>query len=190
MRQDEPPVVGGGQHAGPRVEQLDRARARGHLDPQERRGDLREPAQQPVPEVGGAVHQRLGAGMVPRGAALDQVTGQGERRAGEPDQRCAGELPDELPHGSRDVGHIGGLQWPQRVQIGSVAERCGEHRPDAGHDVDADTDSHQRYHDVGEEDRRVHPVPPDRLHRDLRDQIRPGAGFQHSRALPQHPVLR
>ncbi len=46
-----------------------------------------QPAEQRVPQLRVAVHQRLGPGVVPRRAALDQVAGQRERRAGEADQR-------------------------------------------------------------------------------------------------------
>ena len=87
VRQHELGVVGERQRAGPGVEELDRGRAGGDLHPQELARDHGQPAEQGVPEIGSAVHERLGLRMVARRAALDQVAGQGERRPGEADQR-------------------------------------------------------------------------------------------------------
>ena len=67
---------------------------------------------------------------------------------------------------------------------------CGDDRPDAGLDLDVDPGHDQRQHDVGEEDRGVHPVPADRLQGDLGDQVRVLAGLEHRRPGAQRPVLR
>ena len=62
------------------------------LRPARRRTSLTtcgQPVAQPVPRLGVAVHQRLGAGEVARRPALDGVRRQRERRAGEADERDA-----------------------------------------------------------------------------------------------------
>ena len=58
---------------------------------------------QGVPQLRVAVHQRLGVLVVARRPALDQVGGEGERRAGEADQRRRAELGDQQPHRLGDV---------------------------------------------------------------------------------------
>ena len=64
-----------------------------------------------------------------------------------------------------------------------------DHRPDIGHDVQLDARCAQRHHDVGEQDRRVHPVPADGLQRDLGDEFGVEARLHHGVLGPQRPVL-
>ena len=98
VRQHGPPVVLRAERARPGVEQLHGADARPR--PGRRRNAIVMSvslAQQRVPQRRVPVHQRLGAVEALRRAAVDQVAGQGERAAGEPDQRRAAELGDQRP---------------------------------------------------------------------------------------------
>ena len=104
------------------------------------------------------------------GPPFDEVRRQGERRAGEPDQRCAAELADQCLGGIGDARDVVGLEVAQLVELVGAAERLGDDRSGAGHDVEIDADGLERHDDVGEEDRRVDAVPAHRLHRDLDDQ--------------------
>ena len=190
VRQHPLGVVGGRQHPGPRVEQLHRGGAGLDLGAQERRRGDRQPVQQPRPRLGLGVHERLGAGVLLRRAALDQVGGQGERRPGEADQRRRPELGDQGTDGGLQERQPLRLQRRQRVDVGDRAHRGGHDRPDAGLDLDVDPGDDQRQHDVGEQDRRVDAVPAHRLQRDLGDQVGVLAGLEHRRPGPQRAVLR
>ena len=136
-----------------------------------------------------AVHERLGAGVVARRAALDEVRGEGERRAGEADQRGAAELADQQPYRLVEERDVLGVQRPDRGHVGLGLHRLGHDRADAGLDVEVDAGGGKRHHDVGEEDRRVDPVPADRLQGDLADQRRVAAGVEHRRLGPDRAVL-
>src|SRR5690348_2729267 len=87
MRQYELPVVVGGQRANPRVEDLHGGRTGGDLTVEIRGGGLRQNRQQAVPCVRRLTHQSLGRQIVARGTTLDDVGGDGERRARESDER-------------------------------------------------------------------------------------------------------
>ncbi len=191
VRQDEPPVVGLGQRAGPRVEQLDRPGAGVDLHVQERAGDGGQPAGKVVPEVGPAQHEGLRAGEGAGRAALDQVARQGERRPGEADQRRTPEFGDEQParpprwaRRPRRPARRSASIWPW-VRIGSA--KTG---PVPATMSTVDSGRRQRDDDVGEQDGRVDPVPAYRLHGDLGDQIGGPAGLQHRHPSPHRVVLR
>ncbi len=92
VRGDAGAVLRRGQRADPGVEQLHGTGPGVDLHPQERQGDVGQPVQQGVPQLGVAVHQRLGLRVVLARPAFHQVAGQGERRAGEADQRGRAEL--------------------------------------------------------------------------------------------------
>ena len=77
----------------------------------------------------------------------------------------------------------------QRGDVGAGAHRVGDHRPHVGHDVQVDAGAAQRDDDVGEQDRRVHPVAAHRLQRDLADQFGVEAGLHHGVPGAQHPVF-
>ena len=183
--QDVAPVVGGAEHAGPRVEQLDGVGPGLDLGPQRRQHDAGQRVEQRRPELGLGVHERLGGGVV-LGRA-DQVGGQGERPAGEADEgdvELAAEDADRLQH----VGDVGlGLQRAQPVEVGGGAERLGDDRP--GRQVDVDADADQRRDDVGEEDGGVDAEPAHRLHGDLGGQVGRGDDLEHAVALADRPVL-
>ena len=148
-----------------------------------------EPVEQLRPQLGLAVHQRLGAGVVLARPALDEVAGERERRAGEADERRRAELADERAHRLGDVRDVVGRQRGQPVEVGGGAERLRDDRPDARDDVEVDADRLERHDDVGEEDRRVDAVAADRLQRDLGDEVGGRAGVEHLVALAELAVL-
>ena len=73
------------------------------LRAQRRDGQVGQAVEQRVPQRRVAVHQRLGAAVGPRRAALDQVAGHRERRAGEADERRAPSSPTRMRTVSSDV---------------------------------------------------------------------------------------
>ena len=77
-----------------------------------------------------------------------------------------------------------------RVDVVHRRDRLRDHRADPGLDVEVDAGGVQRHHDVGEEDRRVDPVPAHRLQGDLGDQVGRAAGLEHRHVGPDRPVLR
>src|SRR3954451_303693 len=189
VRQDPLGVVGGGQYAGPRVEQLDRGRPGVDLNPEEGRRRHGQPVQQAAPRLGLGVHEGLGTGVLLRRTALDQVGGEGEGCAGEADERCGTEFGDQLPDRGLQERQAFGLQQRERVDVGDRAHGVGDDRAYAGLDVQVDPGHHQRKDDVGEQDGRIDTVPADRLQGDLGDQVGVLAGGEHPGAGPQRPVL-
>ena len=152
---------------------------------------LGQPVEQRRPELGLAVHQRLGRGVVLARAALDEVAGQRERRAGEADQRRRAELGDQRADGLGDVRDVARASAPA---AGRGRPRCGTARATTGPTPGTMSRSTpiglERHDDVGEEDRRVDAVAADRLQRDLGDEVGVGAGVEHRGALAQRAVLR
>ena len=124
-------VVGQRQRTDPRVEELHDTGPGLGLHPQERTGDEREPGQQVVPEPRVAVHQGLGPFVTLRGAALDEVRRQRERRSGEPDQRRRPELGHERAHRLGHIGHMLRRQLGQPVQVRCRPEGLGDDRSHA-----------------------------------------------------------
>ena len=134
-----------------------------------------EPARQLAPECGITVHERLHGGERPRRASLDQVAGDGERRAGEADEGGArsSEFPADQPGRFGDVRRVGGgFEGAQPGQIGFTAEGLGHHGAASLFDLDAESDRVHRHHDVGEEDGGVDAVAPHRLEGQLGGQRR------------------
>src|SRR5262249_18999269 len=162
----------------PGVEELHRRGTRLDLHLQERHGDLREAVQQIGPELRVPVHEGLGALVVAGRAALDQVAGQGERGASEPDERGGAQLGGEEADGLGDIGDVVGGQVAQPRQVGPAADRLVHDRSYARLDVEVDTDGLEGDDDVAEVDRGVHTVPAHRLQGDLGDEIGTRAGLQ------------
>ncbi len=147
-------------------------------------------AQQRVPQPGVPVHHGLRQ-VVPLGrAALDQVRGEGERAAGEPDQRPRAQLAHQRGHRLGDEPHIARLQAAQPGQVPFVPDGLAEHRADTRLDVDVQPHRVQRDHDVAEQDGRVNRVPAQRLQRDLGDHIGQRARLEHRHATAGAAVLR
>ncbi len=144
---------------------------------------------QRVPQLGLAVHQRLGPVVVLRRAALDQVGGERERGAGEADERLAAELADQGLHRLADEGDVGGLERAQPRHVAHGADRPLHHGADPRLDVHVHADRAQRYHDVAVQDRRVDVVPAQRLQGDLGNELGPGARVEHRDALADPLVL-
>ena len=85
-----------------------------------------QPAEQGVPHRRVAVHEGPGALMVLGRAALDQVGRQGERRAGEPDQRRCAQLGHQHGDGVGDERHVTRLQVAKPRQ-GDAAGSLRDH---------------------------------------------------------------
>ena len=138
------------------------------------------------------VHEAARGEVVARGAALDEVGGQRERCAREPDERRALELRDGAldPHedGAQPVV-VERAEVPQALHVVERAHRGRDDAARAGHDVDVDPDEPQRHDDVGEEDGGVDPVAAHRLQRDLGDEVRVEAGVEHRHAGARRAVL-
>src|SRR5262245_50516976 len=178
------------QGPGPRVEQLHDLRAGLDLREQVRAGDLRQRAHQRCPRGRGLEHHRLRPRVVARRTALDQVAGERERSAGEPDQRHV-ELLAEEPDRLERVGLVGlGFELAKTRYTGLVADRIVHDRPDAGLDPDANADRLDRHHDVREHDRGVQRDPPKRLQGELDREVRPTNGIQDVAVAPELAVLR
>ncbi len=77
-------------------------------------------------------------------------------------------------------------------EAGDVAggpDRCLDDRTDAGLDLERHPETGERGRDVGEEDRRVHPEPADRLEGDLGAEGRIPGDLDERGALPDGPEL-
>lgn len=112
---------------------------------------------------------------------------------GAPAKPISGVSPSSLvssPTASATGGDLLGVEHRQLLHVVDGADRVRDHGAGAGHDVQVDAGGGQRHHDVAEQDGRVDPVPPDRLHGDLADQLRHEAGAQHRNALADLAVLR
>ena len=170
-RQHEALVVLRAERAGPRVEQLQRRGPGIQLGPQRVDRQVGQCVHQVEPERLVGVHQGLGAHVGARRATLEQVARHRERGAGERDERH-GQLGDQVADRLQHVGRVGlGVEGPQTRQVLATRERPGDHRADPGFDVDAEPDGVHRGHDVGVQDRGVHPVAAHGLQRDLGGQV-------------------
>ena len=76
--------------------------------------------EQRVPQLRASVHERLGAGVVARRAALDEVARQRERRAGEADQRGRPSSATSVRDRLGDVVDVVGLEGPQPLEVGGI----------------------------------------------------------------------
>ncbi len=187
--QHRPPVVVGGQGPRPRVEDLHGDGTRCHLGPERREGDVGQSVEEASPHARVRVHEGLGTGLGLRRPALDQVAGQREGGAGEPDEGDVGLLGHQA-HGVEDGGDVGlGLEGSEPAEVLRAAEGLIEHGPHALTQLDAHADGDEGDHDVGEEDGGVHTQATDRLHRDLGGQGRVARDVEHRRLGPYGPVL-
>ena len=116
--------------------------------------------------------------MVARRAALDEIAGEGERRAGEPDERhvkLLAQQPDRL-----EQVRLVGLRFERAepVEVACRADRLVDDRPRPRLDANADPDRRERNHDVAEHDRGIQRHPAERLERDLDGELRVPTGLQ------------
>ena len=153
MGQDELAIVVGVERADPRVEQLHRVDTRLDLRDEVLSAHLGEQIAEAVPGGGRSVHQRLGMREVARVSAFDRVGGQGERCAGETDQRHApGELAFDLP--DRCENRRQRLPWLEPanpVEIAFRSQRVLDRRPLAFDEIEADAHRLERQQEIGEE---------------------------------------
>ena len=147
-------------------------------------------SEQRVPGLRIGVHERFGLLVVPARTTFDQIRRQSERRSGKADQRRGAQLGGEKPNGLRDCAYLFGDQSRECCNVGDGANRIGDHRSDAGNDVEIDSRSFEWNDDVREQDCRVHVVTAHRLHRDLTDQRRIETRFQHADPGADLAVLR
>src|SRR5699024_1994160 len=184
-------VVGQGEAAGPGVEELGGRGAGAHLCGQECAGEFGDPVHQVGPYLRLGVHEGAGSQVVLGGATFDEVGGEGEGGAGEPDQGCGAEFGGQAGHRRADRGEEVGIQGAaaQFGDIGGGAHGVVQYGATPGDYVDVDAGEFERDDDVGEEDGGVHAVATHRLQSDLGDHVRIEAGVQHAGALAQAPVF-
>ena len=153
MRQGELPIVAGTEGADPGVEELHGLNPRLDLSGQVIGDDRRQLFTESMPGGRLTVHQRFRARVPGRRTSLDRVRRQGERRAGEPDERHpAVELRAHLPDRVEHVGErVTRLEVPDLVHF----RRRRDGRIDDGtltlDEVERDAHRCQRQEEIGEE---------------------------------------
>jgi hypothetical protein len=116
------------------------------------------------------MHEGLGLEEIRGGPALDEVARQGERGAGETDQRQAPELPAGQSYRAQDAGEpLLGLEVFQAPHVGRGADGIVYHR--ARREAQARAHGLERQEDVGEDDGRVHGKGLDGLERHLAGEL-------------------
>ena len=124
------------------------------------------------------MHERLRPRVVARRTALDQVAREGERRAGEPDQRHVQLLPQQTDR--LEQVRLVDLRFERAepIEVARGADGLVDDGPRPGLDANADPDRRERDHDVAEHDRGVERHPAERLERDLDGQLRVATGLE------------
>ena len=118
------------------------------------------------------VHERLGVSVGAARRPLDQVAADGERGAGERQQRhVVGECSDEQIDGVAHVRDVVGFERAEAIEIGGRSKWPLGDRAGPGLDVDAEPDSVRWHDDVAVEDRGVDAVAAHRLQRDLGGEL-------------------
>ena len=77
----------------------------------------------------------------------------------------------------------------EALDVGHALDRPVDDGADALDEIDGDSHAEDRGHDVGEEDGRIDAVPPHRLKRHLRTQLRRACQLEEAVALAQRAVL-
>ncbi len=126
-----------------------------------------------------------------RTAALDQVAGNRERSAREPDERdLRAELGGHHAHSLEDVGQVDlGLDRSETFEVGPGAEGHLDHGALPRVDIDARNDRLDRCDDVGEEDGGIHAQATDRLQRHLGGNLGSADHVRKGVLLTDGPVL-
>jgi len=98
---------------------------------------------------------------------FDGITREGERRAGEADERDrGGKRAPRLPHRVEDIAELGlDVERREPVDIGRVRDRPVDDRPFAGGEAQPQAQRLEGQEDIGEQDRGVDAQPGDRLER-------------------------
>jgi len=136
------------------------------------------------------VHQTLRLDVVARRTALDEIAGDGEGCAGEPDQRdrqFSTEDPDGFLH-PRDV--LIWLKLAESIEIGPAAERFIDDGTHPGLNLDTEADGSDWNHDVRIQDRGVHAIATDWLESYLRRQFRVPECLEDAAGDAQISILR
>jgi hypothetical protein len=127
--------------------------------------------------------------VIARRAALDEVTREGERRAGEPDQWD----PELLAEEADRLGHVRlvhvGFERPEPGDARRVSDRVVDDWTDPRLDPDGDPDCGDRHHDVGEHDRRVERHPSKGLQGELDGDLGLADRVQDVAIAAELPVL-
>jgi hypothetical protein len=107
-------------------------------------------------------------------SALDGVRREGERRAGETDQRHARiERALRLANRVEHVPEFGARVEPADARhVGFAAQRLGDRRTFAVHEIEGDAERRERQQQIGEQDGGVHSMAPNGLKRHLRGELR------------------
>mmetsp|Transcript_22717 Transcript_22717/g.58470 ORF Transcript_22717/g.58470 Transcript_22717/m.58470 type:complete len:240 (-) Transcript_22717:77-796(-) len=159
----------------PRVEQLQHLRARAHLVRRvldDAGGDVLE---QRLEHLGSCVHHLFGVLAVLGRAPLDGVGCEGPRRAHKAEKRAfplrltAQAAQDLLDKRVRRLRVI--ERRAARADVLERADRVGDDRPLASHDVELDAEAGERRQDVREHDHAVHPESLPRLQRELHSKV-------------------
>ena len=150
----------------------------------------RELVQQQGEGLGVGPHQRLGVVPGLRAAALHEVAGQGEGRAGEAQDRHAGPLVGQLdrPQGRRQIPD--GVEVREPLDVGAGAHGVGELRPVALAEDQLPAHGLQGQQDVAEDDPGVEAKAIQRLEGDLAAQVCVGAQLQEGDLRPELAVDR
>ena len=191
MREDELAIIGSVQRADPRVEDHHGVDPGVDLRHEVVADDVRQRLTEAVPGGGGAVHQQLGVGEAGRVAALDRVRGEGERRAGETDERdAAGQGPLDLANRVEHIAErFARLEPPDAREVGFAAQRRFDGRAFAADEIERDAERRERKEEIGKQDRRIHFDPADRLKRDFGGEIGRSTDIEQRIALAQAPIL-
>ncbi len=130
--------------------------------------------------------------VVARVAALDDVTGQGEGRTREADERHAGvELVAHQPQGVHDVRQVlGRVDGMHALEVSGAADGPLDDWTVVAAEVKADAHGLERQQNVGEHDGGVEVEAAKRLQGDLRRHVRPPAHLDEAQLLPDGAVLR
>ena len=139
-----------------------------------------------MPRLGVAVHQRLGAGEVPRRTTLDRVGRQGERRAGEADQRDAAvqlapRHRDRLQHVAEAFTRV---EQPEPFDVGFGAERLLDAGAFALDEVEGQAHRLEGQQQVREDDGGVDVDGVDRLQSDAGGQLGRPAKLEQGVSFP------
>ena len=190
VRQHVRAVVGGREAADPAVEELHGVGAGVDLRVEVGRDRAPEALHQRAPRARVAQHERLGARVEARAAALDQVGGEGEGRAGEADQRDRRRQRGPRPSdGFGDVCERAGLHLAQAVDVGPGAHGVPDRGTVAARELEPRAHRLEDEQDVGEDDGRVDAEPHGRLDRHRGGEVRRAAQLQEARLLADRPVL-
>ena len=191
-RRDELLVIGRRKRADPRVEQLHDVGAGTRLHKDVRRECVAQRVEERRPHVRLGVHEPLRHGEVTRRPAFDEVAGDSERSAAEPDQRLiVAQRPtdggDRLEHRADTIDDA---RRAEALDVRERTDRLVEHGADAFDELDGCAHRDDRRHDVREDHGRVDVVPAHGLERHLGGQLGGAVDVEEPMPLTHAAVLR